>query len=124
MFEVSSWKILTPKDFQRETKINFAEHKRINLPSLLEYTGRGLEEIKFSVTFHRGLGIDDVLMAVHEFREMAWEGAAEFLVIGEHLYTENRMVIENLSESVEYWTADGKHLVSEMKVEFKEYLEE
>ena len=123
VFEVSNFKVLTVKDFRRDTKANYTEHKVINGLTILEYLGRDLEQITFSVTFHQGLGINNVLEEAHRFRQMAWNGEPNFLIIGGHAYTENRMVITDLSENVEFWTGDGHHLAATMEVTLKEYAE-
>ena len=81
-FAVSSSQVLSFDNFKRQSKANFAEHKVINNPEVLEFLGRSLEEISFTVLLMRELGIDDLLMQAHSFREKLWTGQAEFLVIG------------------------------------------
>lgn len=122
-FGVSDSQILTFDDFSRKSQANYSEHKVINNPEVLEFLGRSLETITFTVLLMREFGIDDLLMQAHAFREKLWNGEAEFLVIGNHLYTENKMVITDMSEAVKVFDATGHHLLTKIDVTFKEYRE-
>ncbi len=123
VFEVSEGKILTLSDFSRESKANYTEHKILNNPAILEFLGRDLEVIKFTVALHKSLGISDLLMEAHKFREYLWNGTAEFFILNNHLYTENKMVITDLSEEVNYFDGFGKHIATNLNVTLKEYVE-
>ena len=123
VFEVSDSKILTPNDFKRESKARYAEHKIINRPPILEFLGRELEVIKFTAIFSKSLGISDLLQEVHKLREMLWNGETFFFTINNHLYTENKMVIEDLSEEVKHFDGRGAHILTEIDVTLKEYVE-
>ena len=123
VFEVSQQRVVTVDNFKRDTKIRYAEHKIINRPAILEFLGRELEVIKFTAIFSKSLGISDLLMEVHKLREKAWNGEAEYFIINNHLYTENRMVIEDLSEEVKHFDGRGAHILTEIYVTLKEYVE-
>ena len=123
VFEVSDGRIVTPNDFKRDTKIRYAEHKVINRPAILEFLGRELEVIKFTAIFSKSLGISDLLQEVHKLREKAWNGEAEFFILNNHLYTENKMVIENLSEEVKHFDGRGAHIFTEIDITLKEFVE-
>ena len=123
IFEVSDSKILTPNDFKRESKARYAEHKVINRPPILEFLGRELETIKFTAIFSKSLGISDLLMEVHKLREMLWNGETAHFILNNHLYTENKMIIENLGEEVKHFDGRGAHIFTEIDVTLKEYVE-
>ena len=124
IFEVSIEKVFTLSDFHRKSKANFSEHKIIGRPAILEFLGRDLEQITFSAIFSKELlGDVDLLQEVHKFREKLWSGEAEFFILNSHLYTENKMVIEDLSEEVKFFSASGEHIFSVINVTLKEYVE-
>lgn len=123
IFEVSQEKVLTVDNFSRQSKARYAEHKVIGRPAILEFLGRELETIKFTALFSKSLGITDLLQEVHKLREMLWNGEANFFVINSHLYTENKMVIESLGEEVKHFSGSGEHILSEIDVVLKEYVE-
>ena len=124
VFQVSDDKILTLDKFSRDSKANFAEHKVINNPAILEFLGRALETVKFTVLLHKGLGIDDLLMEAHKFRQKLWDGTPEFFILNNHAYTQNKMVITDLSEDVEYFDGSGQHIAVKLDLTLKEYREQ
>ncbi len=123
IFEVSESKILTLDNLKRDSKARWAEHKIIGRTPILEFLGREIETIKFSAVFSKSLGINDLLMEVHKLREMLWTGTAEFFILNNHLYTENKMVIEALGEEVKHFSGRGEHILTEIDVTLKEYVE-
>ena len=123
VFEVSAGKILTIDKFSRTSKANYAEHKVVNNPAILEFLGRELEVIKFTVLLSRELGISDLLQEAHKFRQKLWDGTAEFFSLNGHLYTENKMVITDVGEDVKYFDGRGRHIVTELDLTLKEYRE-
>ena len=124
VFQVSDDKVFTVDNFSRDSKANFAEHKVINNPAILEFLGRELETIKFTVPLHKGLGIDDLIMEAHKLRQKLWDGTAEFFILNNHAYTQNKMVITDLSEQVEYFDGTGAHIAVKLDVTMKEYREQ
>lgn len=124
IFEVSNAKIFTFDNFKRESKANFAEHKIIGRPAVLEFLGRELDSVTFTAIFSAQLlpGAD-LLQEVHKFRNKLWQGTPEFLIINSHAYTENKMVITDLSEAVEIFDGNGAHQVVKIDVTLKEYVE-
>ena len=124
IFQVSSEKILTFDNFKRESKANYAEHKIIGKPAKLEFLGRALETISFTAIFTTQLLPNtDLLQEVHKFRQKLWDGEACYLIFNSHAYTQNKMIIENLSEAVEIFDGKGAHQVVKIDVSLKEYTE-
>ena len=122
LFEVSNFKIVTLDKFKRDTKGNYAEHKRINQPAILEFLGRELEEISFSMTFSVTCGVNP-FDEVQKFREMVKKGEYNFLIIGNHAYGENPWIVEDISETVEHWSPQGKHWASSLDARLREYID-
>jgi len=123
VFEVSDEVALTLDNFKRDSKARYAEHKIIGRPAILEFLGRELESIKFTMIFAKSLGISDLLQEVHKLREMCWNGTAEFFCLNNHLYTENKMIIESVGEDVKHFSGSGEHILTEVDVSLKEYVE-
>jgi len=110
-------------NFKRDSKARYAEHKIIGRPAILEFLGRELEAIKFTMLFAKSLGISDLLQEVHKLREMCWNGTAEFFCLNNHLYSENKMIIESVGEEVKHFSGTGEHILTEVDVSLKEYVE-
>ena len=122
VFEVSNFNFLTFEDFERTTDANFAVHKVINNTPVLEFTGRDVEEISFTITLHSALGINPA-QETEKLRTMVKNGEADFLIISDHAFGENPWVISSLKEKVAYWSPDGKIISSVLDIDLKEYVE-
>ena len=122
-FEVSNFKVLTFKNFKRDTKAKFATHDTIGQPPKLEFLHRELETISFDMIFHKSLGVNPE-EEIKKLREMCQNGDADFLIIGNAPYGENEWVIESISESAEVWDGEGKIYSSKVDVSLKEYIRE
>lgn len=120
VFESSSIKVSTFTDFKRDTKANFAEHKIISNPPLLEYLHRELETITFSMIFHEKLGVEPA-EECQILRDYCKQGTANYLIIGEHAFGENAWIVENISEAVQFWNAEAQIMASKVDVQLKEY---
>lgn len=119
-FEVSSERVFTIDEYQRESKARYAKHDLINEVPILEFLGRDTEEISFTMIFSRRLGVDPRRSA-EELRRMCDEGEANFLVLNCKLIGENRWVIESLTETGKAFDGWGRMIFSEVKVKLKEY---
>lgn len=122
VFEVSTEKVFTFDDYQRETKARYEKHKLINRTPVLEFLGRDLTEISFEMKFYRQLGVNP-RTAARRVRELCEKGTADYLVIGNEIISDNLFVIESCSESVEMWDGFGNPIVSAVKVKMIEYVE-
>lgn len=122
VFEVSSERVFTFDDYQRDSKARYAKHDLVNEVPALEFLGRDLEEVSFTMKFSRRLGVNPRRCA-EELRRMCHEGEAKFLVINCKLIGENRWVIESFSEMGKAFDGWGRLLFSEVKVKLKEYRE-
>ena len=81
VFEVSTEKVITYDNYKRETKARYARHELINQTSVLEYLGRDLEEITFTMMFTVSLGVDPA-EETSKLRRMCLDGVADYLILG------------------------------------------
>ena len=122
IFEVSNFKFLTFKDFRRKSSANFAEHKVINNPAVLEFLGRDLEKISLSIKLIENLGVNPNEEA-QNLRQLLFNGEPNFLIINSQTVGDNPFVITDLSEKISFTNAEGKTLAAELDLTFKEYVE-
>ena len=120
VFEVSSYKVSTFKDYKRSTKAKFAEHETIGQPPKLEFLHKELETISMTIIFHKSLGVNPA-EEVQKIRDLCENGTADFLIIGEKVVGSGQWIIENVSESVDVWDKDGNIYSSKIDLDFKEY---
>ena len=121
VFEVSSLRTLTFDRFKRDTKARFAKHELINQTTVLEYLGRDLEQITFSMKFNRQLNVDP-RVETRKIRQLCADGIADYLIIGNQVIGDNLWVIESTGEAVEFWDNRGQILVSTVEVKMSEYI--
>ena len=121
VFEVSALKILTFDGYKRTVKAKYASHEIIGRPAVLEFVGRELEEITLTIKTMSHLGVTPEEVAL-TLRDMCQRGEPNYLIIGETVYSENEMVIEDVTETVQYWSGGGNVLANQLDVTFKEYV--
>ena len=121
VFEVSGLKVVTFDGYKRTVKAKFASHEIIGRPAVLEFIGRELEEITLTIKLNSQLGVtpEEVAMTL---RDMCQRGEPNYLILGETVYTENEMVITEVTESVKYWTGGANVVANQLDVTFKEYV--
>ena len=118
IFEVSALKILTFDGYKRQVKAKYAEHEILNRPAVLEFLYRELEEISLTIKAISQLGVTPEEVAL-TLRDMCQRGEPNYLIIGETVYTENEMVITEVTENVQQW--HGTNIgVNTLNVNFKE----
>lgn len=122
VFEVSSSKVLTYDDYQRESKSRYAKHELINQTPTLEYLGRDVEEISFKMTFTTMLGVNPAEETA-KVRQMCLDGVADYLILGNAVIGDHLWIIESVSESATAWDNNGNILVSSVNVKMQEYVE-
>lgn len=121
VFEVSTEKVITYDDYKRETKARYARHELINQTSVLEYLGRDLEEITFTMMFTVSLGVDPA-EETSKLRRMCLDGVADYLILGNTVVGENLWTIESVGESKKAVDHFGKTIVSSVNVKMVEYV--
>ena len=121
VFEVSTEKVITYDDYNRETKARYARHELINQTSVLEYLGRDLEEITFTMMFTISLGVDPA-EETSKLRRMCLDGVADYLILGNTVVGENLWTIESVGEAKKAVDHFGKTIVSSVNVKMVEYV--
>ena len=121
VFEVSSERVFTYDDYQRNSKSRFAKHELINQATVVEWLGRELEEITFNMKFSVTLGVNPKEEA-NRVRELCHDGVADYLILGNEVIGDNLWVIETLSEKATAWDNAGNILFSELSVKMLEYV--
>ena len=121
VFEVSSSKVVTFKDYKRNTNARFQSHEIIGQKPILEYVGPDGEEISFTMQFTVSLGVEPT-EEVNKLRELCEKGEAMYFVIGNETIGANQWVIESVGESVDTIDNCGRVIVTQVDVSLKEYV--
>ena len=121
VFEVSTERVITYDDYKRDTKARYARHEMINQTSVLEYLGRDLEEISFTMMFTVSLGVDPA-EETSKLRRMCLDGVADYLILGNTVVGENLWTIESVGEAKKAVDHFGKTIVSSVNVKMVEYV--
>lgn len=122
-FEVSSERVFTYDNFQRESKSRYSKHELINAVPVLEWLGSDTETISFKMIFHAGLGVTPAEETAR-LRQLCLDGHADYLVLGDEIIGDNLWVIESVSEAAKTWDNAGNVLISEVEVKMVEYVAE
>lgn len=123
VFEVSNYRVITYDDYKRDTKSRYAKHELINQTTTLEWLGRDVGEISFTMTFTTMLNVDPTAEA-DKVRVLCEDGVADYLILGNAVIGDNLWVIESVSESAKAWDNAGNILVSSVDVKMIEYVPE
>lgn len=123
VFEVSNYRVITYDDYKRDTKSRYAKHELINQTTTLEWLGRDVGEISFTMTFTTMLNVDPIEEA-DKVRVLCEDGVADYLILGNAVIGDNLWVIESVSESAKAWDNAGNILVSSVDVKMIEYVPE
>lgn len=121
VFEVSSRKVRTFKDYKRNTKAKYASHEIIGQKPILEFVAPEGEEITFTMQFSLQMGVDPTKEA-DKVRELCEKGMAMYFVLCNAVIGENQWVIESVGESAETIDNNGRVIVSQIEVTLKEYV--
>lgn len=121
VFEVSSRKVRTFKDFKRKTKARYASHEIIGQKPILEFVGPDGEEITFIMQFSLSLGINPQ-EETDKLREICEEGTAMYFVLCNTVIGANQWIVESVGESVDTIDNNGRVVVTQVEVTLKEYV--
>ena len=123
VFEVSNYRVITYDEYKRESKSRYAKHELINQTDTLEWLGRDVGEISFTMTFTTMLNVDPTEEA-DKVRVLCEDGVADYLILGNTVIGDNLWLIESVSESAKAWDNAGNILVSSVDVKMLEYVPE
>lgn len=121
VFEVSTERVMTYDNYKRESKARYARHELINQASVLEYLGRDLEEISFTMMFTVSLGVNPALEA-SKVRKLCLDGVADYLILGNTVVGENLWTIESVGETKIAVDHFGTTIVASLDVKMVEYV--
>ena len=119
-FECSSEVFRTIKDYRREVKARFAEHKLVMKTPALEFLGADTQEISFKMIFSASLGVNPREESAR-LQKMCTDGEAVPLVLGSEVIGEGLWVVESVNESATAFDGRGNIILSEVDVRLKEY---
>lgn len=122
VFEVSNFKVLTYDEYKRESKARTAKHELINQTPVIEFLGRDVETISFTMTFTKQLNSQPE-QTTQTLREFCQQGLIDNLVFGTTVVGDCKWFIDSISEEVQMWNNQGEVLVSKVDVKLIEYVE-
>lgn len=120
VFEVSTKKTKTFKDFERSGSARWNDHEIIGKKPKSEFAGPGLEEINFTILFKVELGVNP-LKEIEKLRMMKDTGKVASFIIGGKPISQNYWSIQQTSESYKVVDNKGNILAAEVSVDLKEY---
>ena len=118
-FGVSSYKVLTFKDFKRNIAPKLAAHEVIGAKPILEFVSPGAESINMNIEVNQLFNADPD----DEFRklqQMAQKGTTSYLVIGGKPIGDNPWAIESVEQDALVHDGMGNIVKARMAVTLKE----
>lgn len=123
VFTVSSMKVLTFKEYKRNTKARTASHDIIGQKPVTEFLGPAGEEISFTMDFLAGLGVDPATQAA-KLRNMCETGEAVYFMLGNECVGTNKWLVTSVGESADVIDDSGHIINSRVDVALQEYVEQ
>ena len=122
VFEVSSERIRTFRDFQIQHSAKYTEHAIHGRKGLLEFTGLSASTASLSIRLDAGLGINpkEELNTLHEI--LTKHEALPFILDGEP-QGDGLWVLESIGENYEIIDNHGTAIAVEVSIKLKEYIE-
>ena len=122
VFEVSSERVRTFRDFQIQHSAKYTEHAIHGRKGLLEFTGLSASTASLSIRLDAGLGINpkEELNTLHEI--LTKHEALPFILDGEP-QGEGLWVLESIGENYEIIDNHGTAIAVEVSIKLKEYIE-
>ena len=122
VFEVSSERVRTFKDFQIQRSAKYSEHAIHGRKGLLEFSGLSASTASLNIRLDAGLGVNpkEELTTLHDILNN--HKALPFILDGEP-QGDGLWVLESLSESYEIIDNKGAVIAVEVSLKLKEYIE-
>lgn len=121
-FVVARSLVRTFRDYSREGNGRWAKHDLIGQKPVLEFLGKDIEKISFTMVFRADQGINPEKEA-QKLRKMRDNGEIMVLILADKPVGDNSWVIESLGESVTFWDAFGNIQSMSVDVSLQEYVE-
>ncbi len=122
VFEVSSRKVETLRDFKRQARARYATHDIVGGKSVIEFLGTEPDEITFAMQLSADLGVD-VQEELVKLLEMLRNGDANYLILGGWAHGKNKWVVSGLEFKIEHTDGWGLPVLVTADVTLKEALE-
>ena len=119
-FAVSRNEVKTFTGLKWDSGAKYSTHDRHLKEPLLEYTGREVESMSFSMFFSAFLGVNPITEVAKLLQAMR-RGEVHPLIIGPKAYGTNKWVITKVSTSLDRYDNRGNLLVSKVSVTMKSY---
>lgn len=119
-FAVSRKEVKTFTGLKWDSGAKYSTHDRHLKEPLLEYTGREVESMSFSMFFSVFLGVNPISEVAKLLQAMR-RGEVHPLIIGPKAYGTNKWVITKVSTSLDRYDNRGNLLVSKVSVTMKSY---
>ena len=119
-FAVSRKEVKTFTGLKWDSGAKYSTHDRHLKEPLLEYTGREVESMSFSMFFSAFLGVNPISEVAKLLQAMR-RGEVHPLIIGPKAYGTNKWVITKISTSLDRYDNRGNLLVSKVSVTMKSY---
>ena len=119
-FEVSRESVKTFTGLKWDSSVKYATHDRHLKEPLLEFTGKDVESMSFSMLFTIFLGVNPIKEIAKLLQAMR-RGEVHRLVIGTKAYGTSKWVITKVSSSLDKYDSKGNLLSSKVSVTMKSY---
>ena len=119
-FEVSRESVKTFTGLKWDSSVKYATHDRHLKEPLLEFTGKDVESMSFSMLFTIFLGVNPIKEIAKLLQAMR-RGEVQRLVIGPKAYGTSKWVITKVSSSLDKYDSKGNLLSSKVSVTMKSY---
>ena len=119
-FEVSRESVKTFTGLKWDSSVKYATHDRHLKEPLLEFTGKDVESMSFSMLFTIFLGVNPIKEIAKLLQAMR-RGEVHRLVIGPKAYGTSKWVITKVSSSLYKYDSKGNLLSSKVSVTMKSY---
>ena len=122
VFEVSTERVRTFRDFQIQRSAKYSEHAIHGRKGLLEFTGLAPASMSLSIRLDAGLGVNpkEELSTLHDV--LTKHQAVPFILDGEP-QGDGLWVLEGLDEKHEIVDNHGTSIAVEVSLKLKEYIE-
>lgn len=123
IFETSDKRILTLRDFKRNTSARWAEHELINAKPKSEFLGPNLDTIQFTIKLNASLGIKPTI-EMNKWLDMCRSGTVEMLIIGSKSIGVDKWSVDSVGQAWDVIWKNGSIYSATMDITLKEYTTE
>lgn len=119
-FSVTSEKVLTFRNFKRESSASWTNHDIVGKRPKMEYLGPEMDEITLEVILDAEYGVSPRTQ-MYKFRDACKSGDVNYLYINGSKVCYNKMYISKVSESWDEIWSNGELVRATDEITFAEY---